>query len=369
MRRALSLVLIAAAFALLGGSHGSLREVEQLLVVQTMGLDGSAGQLRLTLAAKGDGAQGVRRMEASGSSLSAALERIRALVLEEELFCAHTGRVLVGEKTAEAGLSDLLEYLRRSPELRLNLPIYVVRGDEAARALLEVGGEERGICDVMDAVDRAARRRGDCGVSDAASILRDTERFGSALVCAVRVTQAAEQSIEGESELTVVPAGYAVLREGKLCRFLTSEQAVAAGLLLGEPGLAEITVPSRGGKNAVLTIRDGGSRIAPVWGEGGTLTGLRFAVRVHAAVTELPGGADPEDADRLTARLEEKLAAALNETLTASKELRADFLGLAAAVERDNPAAFRRLSQPFPDLLPNLTLEVAVSAVLDQAGD
>lgn len=367
MRRAAALALAAAQLLLLagrGGVRSSGREVEQLLVVQTLGLDGQEGGLVLTMAAKGDGEQGVRRLRALGSSVTAAMERVRASIYEEELFCAHAQRLLVGEKTAEQGLDGFLGWLERSPELRLDLPVYVVRGDTAERALLEVGDAKRGICDAMDSADRAARLRGDCALTPASDILRDGARFGSALVCALELRPAAEQG--GEGALTASPSGYAVLREGRLVRFLNAEQAIAAGLLRNDSGLSEITVNDRRGKPAVLELKQGRSRIRPIW-EGAALTGLRVEVEVRASVAESGGGPGEEGA--LTALLEEKLAASVSAALQASRELRADFLGLAAQVERADPARYRALTQPFPDLLPELQLEVTVRSQLEGGGD
>ncbi len=368
MRRALALGLCALQLLLLtgrGGVRTNTREIEDLLVVQTLGLDGREGGLTLTLAAKGDSEQGVRRMKAVGSSVTAAMDRIRAGVYEEELFSAHAERLLVGERAAEAGLDGFLAWLERSPELRLDLPVYVVRGDTAERAVLEVGDEKHGICDAMDNADRAARRRGDCSLTTADRILHDNARFGSALVCALTLRPAAEQ---GEGALTAVPTGYAVLREGKLVRYLNTEQSIAAGLLLGEPGLCEITVSDRGGRPAVLELTDGSSRIRPLW-EGDGLHGIQVEVSVRANTAELSPGAAAPDADELAAKLEEKLASAVSSVLQASRELRADFLGLAAHAERGDPARFRRLTQEFPALLPQLQLEVTVRARLDHAPD
>ena len=42
---------------------------------------------------------------------------------------------------------------------------------------------------------------------------------------------------------------------------------------------------------------------------------------------------------------------------------------LAAVAERDDPARFRALTEPFPDLLPQLQLEVTVRSVLDHSPD
>ena len=323
MRRLAALGLAALQLLLLtgrGGVRTNYREVEQLLVVQTLGLDGKEGGVTLTLAAKGDSEQGVRRMKAPGSSVTAAMDRIRASIYEEELFSAHAERVLVGEKTAEAGLDSFLAWLERSPEMRLDLPLYVVRSDTAERAMLEVGDEQHGICDAMDTADRAAQRRGDCGLTTAADILRDNARFGSALICALSLRPAAEQ---GGDTLTAAPSGYAVLRGGKLVRFLNAEQAIAAGILKNQPGLSEITVCDRFGRPAVIELTDGSSRIRPVW-EGGALRGLQVEVQLRGSVAELSAGSAPPDTDELTALLEEKLASAVSAALQASRELRAD---------------------------------------------
>ena len=368
MRRIFYLALAALQLLLLagrGGVRGNYRELEQLLVIQTMGVDARANGMTVSLAAKGDSKQGVKRLKAAASSMTGAMERIRLESFEEELFCAHIGQLLVGEKAAEAGLTDLLADLARSPDLRLDLPLYVVRSDTAERAMLEVGDEKHGICDAMDTADRAARRRGDCGLTTAADILRDNARFGSALICALTLRPAAEQ--DGDT-LTAAPSGYAVLREGKLVRFLNAEQAVAAGILKNRPGLSEITVCDRFGRPAVIELTDGSSRIRPVW-EGGALRGLQVEVQLRGSVAELSAGSAPPDTDELTALLEEKLASAVSAALQASRELRADYLGLASHVEQADPARFRALTQAFPDLLPELQLEVTVRARLDHAPD
>ena len=107
MRKLLALVLCAAElllFAGRGGLRANYREVEELLVIQTMGLDESGSGVKLSLAAAGDGEDKVARMEADGISISAAMERLRSSSYEEELFCPHIGRLLLGEKLCENGI-------------------------------------------------------------------------------------------------------------------------------------------------------------------------------------------------------------------------------------------------------------------------
>ena len=80
MRRLLVLLLCAGELLLFtgwGGLRSNSREVEQLLVVQTMGLDDYRGGVTLTLAGSADENKGVPRLRADGVSISAAMDRIR----------------------------------------------------------------------------------------------------------------------------------------------------------------------------------------------------------------------------------------------------------------------------------------------------
>ena len=380
MKALLALLLCVGELLLLAGPGGlrkNCREVEQLQVIQTMGLDAMAGGVTLSLAAAGEDGGGVARMEADGVSITAAMDRIRGYSYEEELFCPHIGRLLLGEKLAEQGVESALAYISRSPDLRLDMPLFVVKGGTAEETVMGVGDGDRGICDVMRIVEQDLKRRGESGLTTAAQILRDTAQCGSSLICALDPGKASEsldgpdaEGAETDSQ-SVAPLGYAILREGRLCRYLTKEQGVAVGFLKNRVGRSTVQLRDSRGNLAVLELSGGGSRIRPVWADG-TLRSLQIDCDARASLLELGGrGAlkGTEDTDYLTAQLESRLAEYLSAALQASKELKADYLCLAEAVERADPAAWRGLEQDFVDLLPELELEITVRAELNQMND
>ncbi len=370
MRTLLILLLCLAQLLLLAGPGGvqtNFREVEDLLVLQTMGLDRAPGGLRLSLASSGDAAGGPVRLEATGATISAALERMRESSGEEELFCAQIKRLLLGETAAERGTDEALAYVSGAPELRLDLPVYVIRRAEARDAVLDVGDGEQGVCDALDAVERSAKKRADLILTSAADLLHDEARHGSALVCALALRPSSEQ---GKTEaLSPVPEGYAVLRGGKLCRYLTAEQAVAVGILKNAPGLSLLSLRDARGTVTELELVAGKSRLSPVLAEDGTLAGLRVRAEVRATVLEAQGGAgrgDARDADALTAALEAELAERLRSTLQVSRELKADFLGLSSLLP---PTLVGPSEADFAQRLPELSLEISVSARLSHSSD
>ena len=366
----LAFLYIISALLLGGcGLRDQAREAEELLVVQTLGCDTRRGGVRVSLAsAAGGGADGSpARLTGEGPSITAAIERIRAGADEETLFCAHLGHLLVGEQTAREGLALCLDYVCRSGELRLSVPLYVLRGAEAREAVLSVGDESFGVCDALDSVDADLRGRSDGRCFTAAEILRDLERQGGALVCAVRLQSSAERPAAAEAApQTLLADGYAVLREGRLCGFLDREEAAAVGLIEGLSGLCEVTVSDQAGLPATLTLTGGSCALEPDFDEQGRLASLGFAVEAEAQLSEL--AAEDTEPDYLRRMLERALAERVRGVLRLSQRLDCDFLGLGARLERQEPRAMHAQERPFAALWPELPLRVSVTARLAGAG-
>ena len=400
MKRLLIIYILLFSLPLSGCKtiYNNYKEIEQLLVVQTMGLDlqGSGVYLSLASAAGSNGSQ-PRRLSAPGDSITTAMERIYNYSYEEQLFLSHVGQLIIGEEAAEAGIDDYLAYISRTPAMRLDMPMFVVRGGSANDAVMLVGDGKRGISEVLETVEVSSRRRGDSGIYTAADVLRDSMRWGSALICALECSEASEtpdmgsgnnqspqpgeenpgsQGLQSQSEnsarLTAAAKGFAVIREGKLCRYLTREQAIAVGLLRNKSGISDVQVRDKHGDLVVLEIDDGSSRVKPLWSAPGELKALDVQVKVQASVIEIGGNGElgnAEYTDHLTAQLESLVSGYVKETLQASKDLKADFLGLSSSVERSNAEYFRMLSRDFPELLPELELRVSVQGQLRHTND
>lgn len=391
MKRFLIIYVVIFALPLSGckSIYNNYKEIEQLLVVQTMGLDTQGGGVLLSLAsAAGSNGSSPRRLHSSGESITTAMERIYNYSYEEQLFLSHVGQLIIGEDAAELGIDDYLAYISRTPAMRLDMPIFVVRDGSALDAIMQVGDGKRGISEILETVEVSSLRRGDSGIYTAADVLRDSMRWGSALICALECSNASETPESGSSQssgtqassaqqnetpqLTAAANGFAIIRNGKLCRYLSREQAIAVGFLRNDVGISDVQVRDKHGDLVVLEIDGGKSRIKPVWSAPGELEALNVQTEVQASVIEISGVGElgkAEYTDHLTAQLEGLISDYVNETLQASKDLKADFLGLASAVESSNVEYFRLMSRPFPDLLPELELTVSVRGHLRHTND
>lgn len=419
MKRFLSLLIIMCTLPALSGCgsiYSNYREIQQLMVIQTMGIDREKGGVQVSMAAAAEASGGgPRRMSAQGSTVTAAINRACKLSYEEEIFFSHVNHLLVGEAAAEEGLDTFLDYVSQSPTMRIDIPLYIVRGGTANQAVMEVGDSSKGISEVMQTVHESFASPSDSQVFTVADTINSLLRYGSALVCAVECVPSSEsvspgkaefeqqrsgQSVQGgegqsaqqgeeqkpqaeegqngqdktqgEKPLMAVPAGYAVIRDGKLCKFIEPEEAAAVGLLTGRLPITDITVTDRNGKNATLELNQGSADIVPIWGGKGQLKGLNIQAQVIASVLETDNwqqGSSNEYINHLTAQLESAISQRLSSLLRTSMKLKADFLGLAGQVERKSPENYRLMSQRFSELLPGLELQITVSGQLSHTND
>ena len=375
-RRFLLMMLLLALPLGLGGCAlypERLHGVERLLVVQAMGLDYSGDALRLSLCSAADSARGEGPVRLSGSGLTIrdAADDVARRVTDEELFCAHTGQLLIGEESARRGIGDVLRYVCRSRELRMDLPLYVVREGSAEEALLGTGDERSGAVEVLEMLAASAPAREGGEAPSVSRIAGTLEEGGCALVAALRCVPASEQQEDG-ALLTLAPAGCGVIRDGRLVAFLDEEDMAGLDLLTGARGVHTLLVRDRNGRRVTLRTAPGKTSLRALRDGDGALTGLELTVTLPVSVSEIDGrGAlsDAAYADALTAAAEREILRRAGRVVGLEKSLGADFLGLkerlallSTAGERERDAAL--LAAPG-----ELEIRLAAGVTIQHAND
>lgn len=427
------IICAAAILAGCGGVYSNYREVEQLLVIETMGFDYRPGGVELSLASGISPGKGPVRLTGSGKTLSAAMDMARNYSFEDELFCSQTNSILIGEEAARQGIEGYLSYICQSPILRTDVPVFIIRGGSAKEAILNTGDGEHGVSEILQGVTEYLEYRGASHIFKASDIVRSNLRHGSALCCVLEYTQSLEPPLgkaQGEGDAaasggetqngnnrsgsgeespppdqspspspqaaqgaedegqqasasesggdnggkarTLAVAGYAVLKDNRLVSYLDKTQAVGVGFLINKVGINMVELPDGEGETVVLEISDGQSRLTPLYYKDGSLRRLDFAVEVSATVTEINDHANLLDEDytrQLTTALESYVAERVEEVLRLSARLKSDFLGLGGQLERYDAVLWHMLPGDFAESLPELEMSVSVKAKLSHAND
>lgn len=352
MKRAAALLLAAATLGLLSGcgvgvSLPYAREIEGTAFVRVLGVDVSgdrAAALAVTAAAEEAGAPEPVVFGGSADTLSAAV-----LSLETEgtgeVSLAYVGQLLLGEGAAQRGAAEAINYALQDGTIGLDATVWVVRGGAAADA---VAGTPY-VSERLQAIETDA---GIGGVPFFRSI-KETAASLAAKRCAFVPALTVRES-------TLVPAGYAIFRDGALAGYADDGAARGMELLLGETveRIAEVRTPA--GALAAFRITGARTKVTPVF-TGDTLSGLAVACTIKAELVEARGGAGQEE---LCASLRETEEAKVRSALTLSQGLGADYLSLGEKAALSAPWRKAALEAQWDGAFSALPLSITIKVQL-----
>lgn len=355
---ALSLTLLSGCSST-GSVYTNYREIEQMLLIRTLGFDRSERQLRATVSGgeKGEYTDFIR-MSAQADSVSAALDVLQDYTSWEELYFAHTRYILIGQDLAEQDLSEVLDYLKRSSQIGTDTSLYVVKGGSAEDLILHCGSEDNDVTAAMDSIVRDSERRGDGHDFSLQQVTTSLSENGAALLCAVEADDlsAVEEGAE-EGQVTPNTCGYAILKGTRLVGFIEKENTRGVNFLMGRPGTGTITLLHTSGGTAALTISQGKVRLEPIWGTDGSLTGVKADIQAEAFVAEAED-AGRLDLSQLTRQFSRQLEQWVSSVLRSMADTEADFLGIGAQLRMQDPRRWEQMPQSWEDAIGGLTFEV-----------
>ena len=329
------------------------RPIDRLLLVHTIGFDVHEEGLSLSLCAGEQEEQGIIRLQCSGANISDCMETLQSFSGKTELYFAHTRFVLVGEEYARQGLGDVMQYLEQSTQLRSDLPLFVVKGDSAAKAVMQSGNEEQGIHDILEAVLRECQAQGMGFPFTCGDIGSYSAEYGSALACAL--TLAPTKNIDPKAEndrITPIAAGYGIIDYGTLAGFLSTEASRAVNLLIDELGTGPITL-RLAGQPISLRIEQCKIELRPTISSK-TISHLSVEADIQADIGETKEGHSIDPA-AIEQELSKTIRQWMEELLLAMRTAECDFLGLGPRITMEYPAVEWK-----PQLLRDLPMEANV---------
>ena len=375
MRRSRLLPLLLAPLLLCSGCSGSAvwanpRQLEQIQLIQTVGVDADGDDVRLSVSTgKPMGDEAPLRMTQAAPSLELAMDRLQSYAANASLFYAHTRFLVVGEDAAAAGVAPYLDFVSRDSDMRLSTPMFLLRGGTARDAVLETGDDKTDITENLSAMQQDIAQQGTSHAFTCSEIIQSLATSGNALVCAARRVPQPDRPEAGD---TLLPCGYAILKDGALAGFICDPMDMGVNLLLGLGGHGDILLRDANGDAVTVAVDSSKGGFRPVWGADGTLRRIDVTLQVRAAVQELAGTTRLSD-EAVRAQLEAALAETVRGWVSAlleqSQTLAADFLGIGGILGERYPAKWQRVRAQWPALLPTMDFQVSVEAEIERTFD
>lgn len=382
-RIAAVLVLAALLAGCSGGSiYSNYRELEQLMVIQTLGFDRTPDGVRLSASSGSDsagggggggsesgteqsGSAGVARLAAEAPSFSLAEEKMQDYSAREDLFFAHTAYIAIGGASAKESLKPFLDYIERSTDLRLDIPLFVVTNGTASELVLGAGGETYDATSVLRSLERNIILRGDGVIFSAAEVVSSLDENGCALITAVKSVKADKAVKEAKAaELTAIPDGFAVIKNGRAVGSVPVDCAKGVNVLQNKVGPSSVKLRV-GNDTATVQLDKCACRITPMFG-GGVLAGLDVKITLSAALSETTGSVGVQELNRALADEVERW---VTQVLDISRSLECDFLQLGKVLERKQPQRLHGASADLSERLRDIYYNVGVEAEVERSFD
>ena len=289
------------------------REIEDMELIRTLGVDG-AGETGVAITASG----GTSQEETEVVSGEAGTISAAVLELQGEgssyLYFGHVTQLLLGEELARRGIMPSLDYVLRDVEMRLETALYVVRNGTAGQAI-EAAADDGSATDRLEALADDAGLTANSMPRTVKDVLAELDRQGASFLPAVLA----------DDGLTA--AGYGILKDGALVGWAEGDAALGVNLIFGKVDADVVEVQAPDGTAAALRVVGAAASVRPIW-QGDTLAGLKVHCKVDANLAE--GSAMPVQAtlDALEAELAQVEAERMARALELSRTLDADYLGL-----------------------------------------
>lgn len=338
------------------GRFTDQRDIERLLPVQTIGFDRKDTGLSVTLAT-GSILNSSSPMVLTGlaSGIEAALIRLQDYSPKDDLYLDHVQYIIIGEEMAREDLTPVLEWVERSPFMRLDTLVFLAKSS-AEETILSASGEMTDVNQRLHSLEQESNARGQhiYTLLDIASGLADR---GNALCLTLEpvssdgIVYSSQSSSAGNS---LLPAGYGVLQDGSLIAYLSQAETLGAMLFMQPPTGTEAEI-----EGTTLELLEGKASATGQWSEDGTLTGLSVTAHITAGMLEQDPSSNP-DPETLNRAFSETAEQWLRAVVTRSQALSCDFLALEDMVLSDKPKHAGILSATWMDVFPALPVTVQV---------
>ncbi len=275
----------------------------------------------------------------------------------------HVTECVVGKEAAKAGVDQLLDYMQRDFEMRMDTLIFLANQDKAGDLITKAATKDIAATDRLQEIGREMPLKSGAWRCTVREFLVDQYNNGLAMMPTLEL-----EKVNGE--YTIGVKGMAIFHETKLVEQLDEEASRGACVLINEGGAPNQDVKLKDGGVAGLKITSSSCRWKAQW-ENDNLVGMTAEVKVRANLAELNGTVEFRKKSVLH-EIEQKLAAAITkEAISALKEEKnhGDFLHLERELEMQYPGRLKEIEAHWEEWLKTIHFRVKTEATVERSYD
>lgn len=295
------------------------------------------------------------------------------------LFFAHNNILIVSEKVARRGLSQILDLSFRNPDARETVNVLITKG--SARAILEqlISIEKipgQGIREILNNESRNSSRLPSVMMYELAMAM--TSDAKSAMIPEVLISGEPEgdtlDALKKTSQTSKLRLGkLAVLRGDQLAGWLTKEEGLGVSFITNKvkSSILSFSCNAPDGKtyNSSFRLLNSTTKLSPVKERGYFV--MNVDIKAGGYLLESDCVLDlskPATIDRLELQLQNEIVQILEKSWQAGKRLNVDVFGFADAVHRKYPKEWKTIKDDWEVVFPEMEMKPRVTVSIDRVG-
>lgn len=301
-----------------------------------------------------------------GDTFAEAIEALTMNFTKDSLVFSHVEDLIISEKAARNGIASVLDYVARSEDMRLSTDLFVIQGD-STDFLIAAAGERTSASDMLLAMKKDIKQLSEGKVTSCGFASAELARNGVTLISAIKLTD--NTSPTEDVDKVISPAGYAVIKDGKLLDFADREAAKGVNIIKGSAKTSAYTVQDENGEMVTLLMTRAKTKIEPEF-QDGELIKINISTDVEANVGEV-GSQTDISSEKVRGELEQKLSATiedqLKEAINRSRELDADFMNIGETIKIEHPIKFSGCAERWDEVFRAAEISTEVSVVIERS--
>ncbi|WP_379160884.1 Ger(x)C family spore germination protein [Paenibacillus sp. sgz5001063] len=390
MRR-LTCVLLLSILILLGSGCGNRTELNELGITTATGFDGETGDWTVTYQimnpsalSNSSGSSGAGGSQSPVHTFSTHGKTIRGAVavsnLENprRLYFAHNNIILIGKKTAEQGIDEIMDTYYRNPDARETVRVLIVEG-KARDFLKKLDPPEKipgqALSEILQKNTQFASFYPSITLHELA--LKITSDSAAAGVPTLALTGEEDvkmnstdifnqTSTKGKMKIS----GLSVFRKSKMIDVIHQQESLGISWLNNQIDLTTLNTLDNQSKESAILIQKAKVKVSPVLNKNNN-----FTLMVNAKASgELQSTLSKEDVtsmyglEKLQLQAEELIEAQIREGWKSVQRMNIDLIGIADKIHRKYPKEWKTLKSSWPDELANMNLQIKVDVNIKRVG-
>ncbi|CAG7635221.1 Ger(x)C family spore germination protein [Paenibacillus allorhizosphaerae] len=295
------------------------------------------------------------------------------------LFFAHTNILIVSDRVARGGMSQILDLYFRNPDARETVNVLITKG--SARAILEqlmsiekIPGQ--GIREIIYNESRNSSRLPSVMMYELAMAMTGDAR--SAMIPEILISGEPEgaslDALKKTSQTSKLRLGkLAVLRGDRLAGWLTKEEGLGVSFITDKvkSSILPFSCNSSDGKtyNSSFRLLTSSTKLSPVKEREHFVMNVDIKAGGYLLESDcVLDLSEPETIDRLERQLQGEIAQILEKSWRAARRLNVDVFGFADAVHRKYPKEWKKIKDDWEAVFPHIEMKPRVTVSMDRVG-